>query len=469
MPGLYDGFEGFRSASSAEQREAVGSWLVVLDTNVLLNLYGYQGSALDDFIQVFRALGDRLFVPHQVMDEFWRNRRLVLQGNQGKHKEREDAEKGFDDVERALRRWHQRVVERAGRPDPEVVDKVKAARSAVLDLMDHTNAQAQITLPDTPTHEDRVLVRLEDLLRDRVGGPPADADMDALRAEGRKRIADRVPPGYLDGDKNPDRAIGDFLVWRQAMEESARRSLPVLLVTQDQKDDWWADSRSDSRRARPELVSELLAFSGQRLLMMRAHDLLGLGDVLGIHVSRATVEEVEEVSQEADSDNDGLSGLSGIRLLYRQFWTTFEPLARERGWLGRRTSIPSVNWWSMPAGGSGNSWGVSYANFGCRTELYLGNNDPRVNLHRLRFLADLRDEIQAAFGDVDTVHFDELPSKQACRIEVRNEDGRSISDRASWQDTIDWLVDRHERLRSAIESVGGVPLSVPEPKPKPAG
>lgn len=461
-PGLYDGFEGFRTASTKEQRKAVGSWLVVLDTNVLLNLYGYQGSALDDFINVFEALGERLFVPHQVMDEFWRNRRIVLQGNQGKHREREEAEKGFDDVERALRRWHQRVVERAGQPEPGVLERVHIARAAVLDLMARKNAEARITLPDTPTHEDRVLVRLQNLLRDRVGEPPADADMDALRAEGNMRIMQRTPPGYLDGDKNPDRAIGDFLVWRQAMEESKRRESPVLLVTQDQKDDWWADSKSDSRRARPELVSELLAFSGQPLLMMRAHDLLALGDVLGVQVSRATVEEAEEVSQESEADDDQQPELSRTKLLYREFWTQFEPIARQRGWLGRRTSTPSVNWWSMPAGGGGNVWGVSYASFGCRTELYLGNGNPQVNLHRLRLLQERAEEIQRAFGGGDVVQFDELPHAQSCRIEVRNEDGRVIEDRTTWQDTLNWMVDRHERLRHAIDSVGGVPLSVPE-------
>ena len=37
---------------------------------------------------MFDALGDRLFIPHQVMDEFWRNRRTVIVENQGKHRER---------------------------------------------------------------------------------------------------------------------------------------------------------------------------------------------------------------------------------------------------------------------------------------------------------------------------------------------------------------------------------------------
>ena len=105
---------------------------------------------------------------------------------------------------------------------------------------------------------------------------------------------------------------------------------------------------------------------------------------------------------------------------------------------------------------------MSYAAFGCRTELYLGHKDGAVNLHRLRQLRDQADAIQAAFGDDETVVFDELPHANACRVEVRIEDGRNIVDRDSWEETGDWLLDRAERLRAAIDAVGGPPHSKPE-------
>ena len=71
------------------------------------------------------------------------------------------------------------------------------------------------------------------------------------------RVKQKIPPGYLDAAKSPDRAAGDFLVWRQTIEESRARKLPVLFVTQDLKEDWWADRGTSSMRARPELVAEL--------------------------------------------------------------------------------------------------------------------------------------------------------------------------------------------------------------------
>ena len=46
---------------------------MVVDPNVLLNLSRYDDGAGGP-AGLFQALGDRLFVPHQVASEFWRDR-----------------------------------------------------------------------------------------------------------------------------------------------------------------------------------------------------------------------------------------------------------------------------------------------------------------------------------------------------------------------------------------------------------
>ncbi|WP_449349178.1 PIN-like domain-containing protein [Streptomyces shaanxiensis] len=52
--------------------------MVAPDANVLLNLYRYTEQARTDLLGALGALGDRLWVPHQVVDEFWRNRESVI-------------------------------------------------------------------------------------------------------------------------------------------------------------------------------------------------------------------------------------------------------------------------------------------------------------------------------------------------------------------------------------------------------
>lgn len=74
LGGPYDGFEGYRTVPEHDTQEALRSGLVVVDTNVLLNLYRYDNEAQADLFKVLEALGNQLFVPHRVVFEFWRNR-----------------------------------------------------------------------------------------------------------------------------------------------------------------------------------------------------------------------------------------------------------------------------------------------------------------------------------------------------------------------------------------------------------
>ena len=297
---------------------------MVLDTNVLLNLYNFQGQALAEFTDVFRAIGDRLFVPHQALDEFWRNRLRVLKENQGKHLEREQIEKSFDDVEAGFRRWHQRVVDRLSPPEANAMRELAEAREALLIFMDDHRAEAETTRPDTPTYDDLVLQRLEPILDGKVGAAPTNAERSTLVAEGKRRIADKVPPGYMDAEKNPDRAVGDFMVWHQTMTQAKERLLPVLLVTNDQKEDWLSDRGTAAMRARPELVEELREFAGQPLLMMRSRELIELGELLGVQVSRSTLTEAgladaEDTGWTAELADDYLRVLSNWPAHFRIF------------------------------------------------------------------------------------------------------------------------------------------------------
>lgn len=148
----------------------------------------------------------------------------------------------------------------------------------------------------------------------------------------------------------------------------------------------------------------------------------------------------------------------GLSLLYQSFWERFEGPAKARGWT--QAKPPTRHWWSMPGGATGVHWTVSFATFGCRSELYFGHADPRVNLHRFEQLHRQRERIQAAFG-VDELLFDELPHAKACRIETRLE-GPTVQDTDAWDDVVTWMIDRQERLRAAIASVGGIPMSMPE-------
>ena len=84
-----------------------------------------------------------------------------------------------------------------------------------------------------------------------------------------------------------------------------------------------------------------------------------------------------------------------------------------------------------------------------------------MNLHRLHILESRADEIQETFGPSAKIHFEELPHAVACRLDIRLEDGRSITDRELWEDSLEWFISTQEHLREAIDATGGLPLATP--------
>jgi PIN like domain len=61
--GLFKGFEGYRTPSDEDYRTALTNALVVLDTNVLLNLYRYNDETRSSMIDVMK---ERYSKPHVI-------------------------------------------------------------------------------------------------------------------------------------------------------------------------------------------------------------------------------------------------------------------------------------------------------------------------------------------------------------------------------------------------------------------
>jgi hypothetical protein len=167
-------------------------------------------------------------------------------------------------------------------------------KEAVTGLLD-TEAVEQAAR-DTGT--DRMLHELNRILRGRVGGAlEAQAHKEAV-AEGMRRIAAELPPGYKDKDKEGQDAAGDFLVWEQVLREAERRQCDVLLVTGDVKEDWWRKADGQARGPRLELVEEMGRRAGVRLFMLRPVSfLLHARQVLEVEVRDESVQDIERIDR----------------------------------------------------------------------------------------------------------------------------------------------------------------------------
>ncbi|NMG50879.1 hypothetical protein GO613_22560 [Azoarcus communis] len=242
--------------------------LIVLDTNVLLNLYRLPTTARDELINVLELLKDRLWIPHQVALEFQRRRLTVIASER---KATEEALTATSDLVADIKKRVDALqIDKRGLgiESQPLLTELETANNQLLEAIKTThNAQLDISASD-PVRE-----RLDLLLNNRVGtGPTSQADLDNLVVNGEDRYKEKIPPGFADADKdkNPNEAsfifdhikyqrkYGDLILWRQLIQHvKDTNTKSVLLVTADRKEDWWWREQGKTIGPHPELVREI--------------------------------------------------------------------------------------------------------------------------------------------------------------------------------------------------------------------
>jgi len=306
MNGLYDGeFVGFKIASAEEVDTALREAIVAIDANVLLDLYRFRPQTSRDLMKTLKSLGDRLVVPHQALREFWRHRQRSQASPRGATKTATDAlTKSARSTVAALDTWAKAV----GVDGDELVDLYVR----VDDFFDTLIGDLGQVLEDADAERggDPILEQLEELLAGRITSPLDHEEWTQCVTEANRRIEAEEPPGYKDADKqdsdSPDGGAGDYLVWYQATRYAKEKTQDLLIVTRDQKEDWWWRQQSDFIGPRPELTLEYHGLAGRRLFLMRPADLLARASVLEVEVDQASSADAGRV---ADSE-EGLTDQS---------------------------------------------------------------------------------------------------------------------------------------------------------------
>lgn len=315
MNGLYDGeFIGFKIASSEELDTALREAVVAIDANVLLDLYRFRPQTSQDLIKTLKSLGDRLVVPHQALREFWRRRQRSQDSPRGATKTATDAlGKSGRSIRDALAAWAKAV----GVDNDELSELTAGVDGFLKNLTD----ELQRVLVDTDAERsaDPILIQLEEILQGRITLPLDQQEWADCIAEAGRRIEAEEPPGYMDVEKQDSElsegGAGDYLVWYQATRYAREQERDLLIVTRDQKEDWWWRQQSDFLGPRPELTLEYHELTGRRLFLLRPADLLTRASVLEVEVdqeSPADAGRVAAIEEEQPTEPWTLQALTAL-------------------------------------------------------------------------------------------------------------------------------------------------------------
>ncbi|TFC87677.1 PIN domain-containing protein [Cryobacterium sp. TMT4-31] len=282
----------------AEFEELWKNGAIVVDTNVLLDLYRYSEASRNEFAAVLRLLSERLWIPHQVALEFHKNRLQVIDEQLSAFdalvKKLESARGSLEAEMNAYSKNESMdipaLVTRHKEMSAELIGMVTAAKSA------HPRVPSNID-------EDATATMVTELFEDRVGEPFDETVMKQVYEEGARRYPAKVPPGYKDSDKpEPDR-YGDLVLWKQMLKFASDTKQDLIFITGDLKEDWWRRERGKTIGARPELVREFRKDAGGQVhfydpkqFLQRAHD------YLDAKISQSTYDELDNLSVQSEAN-----------------------------------------------------------------------------------------------------------------------------------------------------------------------
>ncbi|MFI9594399.1 PIN domain-containing protein [Nonomuraea sp. NPDC052265] len=288
--GLRDHFPGYFPPTDEDVKHFMVSGLISFDTNALFDLYRFNNQAREEYLASIRLLNDRLWVANQVGRELLERRLDVIKEcSSATTKMLEDVGGPYKLIIEHIRAFGNR----RGLSPSKMSELESLIEKSRADLFDAAAASFKFDLEvETSLRTDPILRQIESLLDGKVGPPLPNVEEE--RKEGLRRIAEKIPPGYADKKKS-DNPIGDYLIWRQLLEEARRRNKSVLLVTNDHKEDWAREQHGKMLGPRPELVSEMLQRTGQKFHLVGVKSfLLHARKYLGATVSDATVKQAEQ-------------------------------------------------------------------------------------------------------------------------------------------------------------------------------
>ncbi len=302
--------------------------LVVLDTNVLLNLYQYTPGARDEVLEALEKVKLRLWLPYQVGLEFVQGRHRVVANRaddlkrspQVVNEKIQQAQKAVlaaaKHVQDLLVRYAQATEAKAGLQaeitGDAVNDLLKPWRDTLLGHIEALKEEHDIR-PGTSAVSDPVLPRVAGLYGLRIAKQPSPETIRERVMEARTyRFPNQIPPGFSDAGKETAlRSAGDYLLWEEVIEQAQQLDglRLVLLVSGDTSKGDWYQPAEGGRPAQPwpSLADELRSRAGADLRLETPQQFFqGIREFLDAAIADATYEEIDRTVEAGDSGAEAL-------------------------------------------------------------------------------------------------------------------------------------------------------------------
>lgn len=224
----------------------------IFDTNVFLRLYGLTKEARDAFFNAIDKIEDRIWMPHQVAEEFMKNRVKIILDKQNEYDGlREETDNYLKKLSNAF--------------SIDINDEECNKRREQLYNWIEQHRKTNLLVKDSS--KDELLTKILNLFNNKTGKAFISDEIRKIEEDGAERYKKQIPPGYKDANKKDldklNNMFGDLIIWKQILLYSYQNKKDVIFVTNDKKEDWWNIIGGKTMGPRVELRKEFTNNSGK--------------------------------------------------------------------------------------------------------------------------------------------------------------------------------------------------------------
>lgn len=299
---MKENFKGFIRYTDKEFSDLWRDSTIVVDANILLRFYKYTSkSSTKNLLIILKRLKaeGRLWIPHQVALEFFLNN----------EKNMYIKEKGYNKLKTELSSQAKKL--------PSTLNKIKneyhylddeiydVLDSEIKELITKFNEKIDEEISDLDTT--KLNKDIQKLLQGIVGNPYSQSKIDEIELAGEERYKNEIPPGFKDSEdeeKQKSRTYGnlkykglygDLILWKQIIDKvkESKPPMPIILITEDNKEDWWQEEDGKTIRPHPNLLQEFYNETKENIYIYKT-DTFVKNAIKYLHLD-LNIEEIDEM------------------------------------------------------------------------------------------------------------------------------------------------------------------------------
>ena len=212
--------------------------LIVLDTNVLLELYRQPANISLDVISALKRILNNIYIPRQVYDEYLKNYHKICGDEKKKYKKvteelSDSLKKLQNDIAKKIGEYRKHNYTDISKLQNDLNEKIKDIQNIITNFEKSHHEEIQLNIDFLENDKVKEFI---DLLYNQgnIGEKIIFSKKLLILQEGQIRYDNLIPPGFRDSAKVGEAKYGDLFVWKDiiaiAKEKNSGRLTRIMTI-----------------------------------------------------------------------------------------------------------------------------------------------------------------------------------------------------------------------------------------------